>query len=59
LWIDNYYAPFEKQIKLLKEKYLDNKKAVSVFHESQKEIDDYKKYSEYFGYEFFVMRKNE
>lgn len=58
-WIDNYYTPLEKRIRRLKEKYTDNEKALSVFDKSQKEIDDYKKYSEYFGYEFFVMRKNE
>ncbi|HMA83142.1 MAG TPA: class I SAM-dependent methyltransferase, partial [Candidatus Thermoplasmatota archaeon] len=57
-WIKEYYTPLQKRIKILREKYVDNKKALSVFDVSQKEIDDYKKYSDFFGYEFFVMKKN-
>jgi SAM-dependent methyltransferase len=56
-WIDNYYSPMEKRIKELKKKYYDNKIALQVFEACEKEIQVYNKYSDYFGYEFFVMQK--
>ncbi|MBS3802786.1 MAG: class I SAM-dependent methyltransferase [Candidatus Thermoplasmatota archaeon] len=57
-WLDSFYDPMEKRIKLLKEKYKDNKTALKVFETAGHEIDVFKKYSDYFGYEFFVMKKN-
>jgi len=56
-WIDNYYTPMEKKIEELKKKYHDNKIALQVFKDCKKEIKIYKKYSDYFGYEFFIMQK--
>jgi hypothetical protein len=47
----------EKRIKELKKKYYDNKIALQVFEDSEKEIKIYNKYSDYFGYEFFIMQK--
>lgn len=56
-WIDTYYAPMEKRINELKKKYYDNKIALQVFEECEKEIRIYHTYSDYFGYEFFIMQK--
>ena len=56
-WIDNYYSPMEKRNKELKKKYYDNKVALQVFEECEKEIKMYKTYSDFFGYEFFIMQK--
>jgi len=56
-WMDSYYLPMEKQISLLKKKYHDNETALSVLEACSNEIDFYKKYSAYYGYEFFVMQK--
>jgi SAM-dependent methyltransferase len=56
-WIDNFYSPMEKRIKELKKKYHDKKIALQVFEECEKEIKIFNKYSDYFGYEFFVMQK--
>ena len=56
-WIDEFYVPMEKRIRILKEKYAGNKRALDVFESALEEIDAFKKYSEYFGYEFFIMRK--
>lgn len=57
-WIDYFYAPMEKRILELKKKYAGNKIALHVFGESEVEIEIYKKYSDYIGYEFFIMQKN-
>jgi cyclopropane fatty-acyl-phospholipid synthase-like methyltransferase len=56
-WIDTYYAPMEKRIFELKKKYQDNTIALRAFEHCEKEISIYKKYSDYFGYEFFVLQK--
>ncbi|MCX6671778.1 MAG: class I SAM-dependent methyltransferase [Euryarchaeota archaeon] len=55
-WIDNYYSPMEKRIDELKKKYHDNTIALQVFAECEKEIKIYHMYSDYFGYEFFIMQ---
>ncbi len=56
-WIDTYYSPMEKRINELKKKYSDNTVALQVFAECEKEIKIYQKYSDYYGYEFFIMQK--
>ena len=56
-WLDNYYIPMEKELPRLNKKYEGNKTALGVFRNFQHEIDFYKKYSKFYGYEFFVMQK--
>jgi hypothetical protein len=58
-WIDNYYSPMEKRIQELKKKYHNNKIALQVFEECEKEIKVFHKYPDYFGYEFFIKQKNQ
>ena len=57
-WIDNFYAPMQKRIEELKEKYSDNTVALQVLEASENEIHIYHTYSDYFGYEFFIMQKH-
>ncbi len=56
-WVD-FYSHMNKEIKELKKKYHTNKIALQVFEKCEKESKIYNKYSDYFGYEFFVMQKN-
>ena len=56
-WINPYYSPMEKRIHELKKKYHDNNSALHVFEECEKEIRIFNTYSDYFGYEFFIMQK--
>ncbi|MDP8264158.1 MAG: class I SAM-dependent methyltransferase [Candidatus Aceula lacicola] len=56
-WLNNYYLPMERELPELKKKYQNNKTALGVFESFQREVDFYKKYSKYYGYEFFVMQK--
>jgi ubiquinone/menaquinone biosynthesis C-methylase UbiE len=56
-WIDSYYSPMQKSIDKLKKKYHDNKIALQTFEECENEIKIYNNYSDYFGYEFFIMQK--
>jgi SAM-dependent methyltransferase len=56
-WLNNYYIPMEKELPRLKKKYRGNDVALSVFKAFTNEINFYKKYSKFYGYEFFVMQK--
>jgi SAM-dependent methyltransferase len=56
-WFNNYYDPMSKRIVELEEKYKGNETALKVLKASRDEIEFYKKYNNYYGYEFFVMRK--
>jgi SAM-dependent methyltransferase len=56
-WLDNYYMPIEKELPRLNKKYRGNEIALGVFEGFRNEIDFYRKYSEFYGYEFFVMQK--
>ncbi len=54
---NNFYSQMDKKIKELKKKYQDKKIALEVFENFQKEAKIYDKYSDYYGYEFFIMQK--
>lgn len=55
-WVD-FYSQMNKEIKKLKKKYHDNDIALQVFETFEKETKIYDTYSDYFGYEFFIMQK--
>ena len=54
-WWD-YYGPIEKRVMHLKDKYKKNSNALEVLETEMREIDLYRKYSDYYGYVFFVAR---
>jgi ubiquinone/menaquinone biosynthesis C-methylase UbiE len=56
-WLDNYYLPMEKELPLLNEKYQGNEVALAVLASSKKEVDFYRRFSAFYGYEFFIMQK--
>ena len=56
-WFD-FYSRMTKALEKLKKKYSNNKIALQVFEKFDKESEIYAKYSDYFGYEFFIMQKN-
>lgn len=55
-WIE-YYGPLEERIQMLMQKYQDDVQALKVLDDEQKEIEMYKKYSNWYGSIFFVMQK--
>jgi SAM-dependent methyltransferase len=57
-WLDGYYGPMEKRLDLLEPKYAGDRFAMDVIGDSRKEIDDYRKYSDWYGYEFFICQCN-
>jgi SAM-dependent methyltransferase len=55
-WWQDYYTPLETRIAILAEKYRNNNEALAFLDNSQREIDLYRKYSEWYGYVFYVMQ---
>jgi len=55
MWV---HKPIENKLTSLKLKYRDNPEAMEVIDMEITEIDLYKKFSDYYGYEFFITKKN-
>ncbi len=57
-WWENYYNPIKKRISNLKLKYSENEDATRILELEEKEMEMYKKYSDYYGYVFYIMQSN-
>lgn len=55
-WWQNYYHPMAARIQSLREDYPDNPEAQRVLDLEQAEIELYRKYSAWYGYEFYLMQ---
>ncbi len=56
-WFDSYYLPMEEVLSRLNEKYQGNKIALGIFEGMKDEINLYREYSDFYGYEFFIMQR--
>jgi ubiquinone/menaquinone biosynthesis C-methylase UbiE len=56
-WLDSFYLPMEEELTRLNKKYQGNEIALGIFEDMKNEIDIYKKFSDFYGYEFFIMQK--
>ena len=56
-WWDNYYKPLADRIDMLRKKYSGNIEAQKLLDEENAEIDLFRKYSKYYGYEFYIAQK--
>jgi ubiquinone/menaquinone biosynthesis C-methylase UbiE len=55
-WWTHYYTPIEAKIPSLKLKYKDDNEALEHLAAEELEIDMFRKYSDYYGYVFYVMQ---
>ena len=55
-WWEPYYGPMEDRITQLREKYQGNTTAQSLLDIHAKAVVMYRKYSAWYGYEFYVMQ---
>lgn len=55
-WVD-FYSHMNEKINELKKKYQNNTIALQVLENFEKEAAMYDRYSDYYGYEFFIMQK--
>ena len=56
-WWVNYYLPIMKKIEEISPDYSGDKNAKKVFDIFLLEMDMYRRYSEFYGYGFYIMRK--
>jgi SAM-dependent methyltransferase len=56
-WRDEYYAPMEARLQLLRGQYAGDVERLDMIGLIQTEIDNYRKYSAYYGYVFYVLRR--
>ncbi len=56
-WWDDYYTPMSKLLPALREKYSTLPEALAVLDENEEEMEIHRKYSEWYGYEFFISRR--
>jgi len=56
-WLDSFYLPMEEELIHLNKKYQSNEVALATFDEMKNEINLYKKFSDYYGYEFLIMQR--
>ena len=57
-WWTHYYTPVEKKLVAMRRKYQGNKDAQAIFDSFQLEIDMHRKYSDYYGYGFYITQKD-
>lgn len=55
-WFDDYYGPLEKRISELELKYAGDNDALSQLAQEKLEIDHYRNYSSFYGYEFYILK---
>jgi ubiquinone/menaquinone biosynthesis C-methylase UbiE len=56
-WWTDYYTPAEKKLAEMREEHQSNEDAQSIVDAFQLEINMHRKYFEYYGYGFYIMRK--
>lgn len=56
-WLDEYYRPLEIRLKAVRQIYRDEPEMLEFAGTLQTEIEMYRKYSNYYGYTFFTMKK--
>ena len=56
-WFDSYYLPMEEELSRLNKKYQGNEIALGIFEEMKIEINLFKEFSNFYGYEFFIMQR--
>jgi hypothetical protein len=55
-WWDDYYDPMEQRLRMLRDQYRDAPHAIAQIDQAQRELDVRRKYSDCYGYAFFVMQ---
>lgn len=56
-WWTDYYNPLRKRIAIMRQKYRRNIVVNDLIAATKKEIELFKKYSDFYGYVFYIMRK--
>jgi SAM-dependent methyltransferase len=57
-WWDDYYGPLEENVRDFRARHEGEPDARELANRFQREVDIWRAYSDFYGYEFFVMRKS-
>ena len=55
-WWEDFYRPLQRNVTKFRERHGDEPDARALADHVQREIDIWRTYSEFYSYEFFVMR---
>ena len=56
-WLEEYYGPLLKRVAMLREQYAGDAEKQAMLDEELIEVELYRNYSAWYGYEFYVMQK--
>ena len=56
-WVREYYGRLEKQLPTFRQTHADDPEALEVADLTELEMSMYSQYSDFYGYEFFVLRR--
>ena len=56
-WWDDYYNPIMEKLPKLSEKYKSDVEALKVVEMQEKEIETFRRYSDFYGYVFYIAEK--
>ncbi|MBN2319948.1 MAG: class I SAM-dependent methyltransferase [Acidobacteria bacterium] len=56
-WLDNYYTPLEKRLALLEDTFRKDPRRMEFINKVYREIDIYRRHSEFYGYVFYLMQR--
>lgn len=56
-WLERYYAPIEDRLQSLEKMYALDPERMKMIESIHREIENYRKYSSYNGYMFYIMRR--
>jgi len=55
-WMEGYYMPLEERLKSMRGKYAAEPEKMEIIEAVQVEIDMYRQYGQYYGYDFYLMQ---
>jgi len=58
-WWESYYCPLEDRLQLFQQRYGADPERIEMIESVQMEIEIFRKYSSYYGYEFFLMQHSQ
>jgi len=55
-WWEDYFHPLAKRLDALEKQYADDAEAMKQIHENRREMEVFRKYSDFYGYVFYIMQ---
>jgi len=56
-WLEDYYAPLEERLHRFRDEHAGNAEAEAMVNETEREISIYRRFSAWYGYVFYILKK--